>query len=61
VERQEISNEEVAIHSLRACRGGTAASQEGTATEPDPGTMQSVEEHQEIPAEEAAVMPVGGL
>jgi hypothetical protein len=28
---------------------------------PDPGMMQSVEEHQEIPKEEAAVMPVKGL
>jgi hypothetical protein len=49
VERQKIPNEEVAIHSLRACRSETAASQEATKTEPDPGTMQSVEEHQEIP------------
>jgi hypothetical protein len=30
-------------------------------TEPDPGKMQSVDEHQEIPEEDAAVMPVGGL
>jgi hypothetical protein len=29
-------------------------------TEPDPGTMQYIEEHQEIPKGEAAVMPVGG-
>jgi hypothetical protein len=29
--------------------------------EPNPGTMQSVEEHQENPKEDAAVMPVGGL
>jgi DNA gyrase/topoisomerase IV subunit A len=28
-------------------------------TEPDPGMMQSTEEHQEIPREEAAVLPVG--
>jgi hypothetical protein len=26
---------------------------------PDPGMMQSIEEHQEIPKEDAAVMPVG--
>jgi hypothetical protein len=30
-------------------------------TEPDPGTMQYVGEHQEVPKEEAAVMAVGGL
>jgi hypothetical protein len=28
-------------------------------TEPNPGMMQSVGEHQEVPREEAAVMPVG--
>jgi hypothetical protein len=28
-------------------------------TDPDPGMMQSTEEHQEIPKGEAAVMPVG--
>jgi hypothetical protein len=61
VERQEIPNEEVAIHSLRTCRSETVASQEAMETEPDIGTMQSVEEHQEIPKEEAAVMPVGRL
>jgi hypothetical protein len=61
VERQENSNEEVAIHSLKACRSETAAFQEATETKPDLGTMQSVEEHQEIPKQEAAVMPIGGL
>jgi hypothetical protein len=61
VERQKISNEEVSVHSLRACQRETAASKEATETEPDPGTMQSVEEHQEIRQEEAAAMPVGGL
>jgi hypothetical protein len=30
-------------------------------TEPKPGMMQSMGEHQEVPKEEAAVMPVGGL
>jgi hypothetical protein len=61
VERQKIPNVEVEIHSLKACRGETAASQEATETEPDPGTMQSKEEHQEFPKEEATVMPIGGL
>jgi hypothetical protein len=32
-----------------------------TENEPDPGKMLSVEEHQEISKEEAAVMPVEGL
>jgi hypothetical protein len=32
-----------------------------TETEPEPGLIQSVEEHQEAPKEDAAVMPVGGL
>jgi hypothetical protein len=35
------------------------ASQEATETETDPETMQSIEEHEEIPKENAAVMPVG--
>jgi hypothetical protein len=61
VERQEFSNDEVAVHSQRTCRSKTAASQEDTETKPDPGKMQSLEEHQEIPKEESAVMPVGGL
>jgi hypothetical protein len=61
VGRQKIPNVEVAIHSLRASRSETAVSQEATETEPDPGTMQSVEEHQKIPMEEAAVMSAGGL
>jgi hypothetical protein len=38
----------------------TTTYQEATETEPDPGMMQSVEEHQDIPKEDAAVMPVGG-
>jgi hypothetical protein len=36
VKQQEIYNEEVPGHSLRACRKETAASQEATETEPDP-------------------------
>jgi hypothetical protein len=34
--------------------------QEATETEPNPGMMQSIEEHQQIPKGEAARMPVGG-
>jgi hypothetical protein len=33
--------------------------QEATETEPNPGMMQSIEEHQEIPKEDAVVMLVG--
>jgi hypothetical protein len=44
---------------IMACLRKTEAHTE--KTEPDPGMMQSVEEHQEIPKEEAASMPVGGL
>jgi hypothetical protein len=39
----------------------TTACHEATETEPDPRSMQSVEEHQEIPKEDAAVMLVRGL
>jgi myosin heavy subunit len=42
-----------------ACHEATEADTE--KTEPDPGMMRSMEEHQEIPKGEAAVMPVGGL
>jgi hypothetical protein len=37
------------------------AHQEATKTEPDPGLMQSTEEHREFHKEEAAVMQVGEL
>jgi hypothetical protein len=42
---------------MMACLGKTEADKE--KTEPDPGIMQSTEEHQEIPKGEAAAMPVG--
>jgi hypothetical protein len=44
---------------MMACLGKTEADTE--KTEPDPGMMQSTEEHQEIPKGEAAVMQVGEL
>jgi hypothetical protein len=44
---------------LDALQERTMAHREATETEADPGMMQSIEEHQEIPKEEAAVMPVG--
>jgi hypothetical protein len=42
---------------MMACLGKTEA--DTVKTEPEPGMMQSTEEHQEIPKGEAAVMPVG--
>jgi hypothetical protein len=48
---------------LRANQDGlkeTNACNEMMETEPDPGMMQSIEEHQKIPKEDAAVMLVGG-
>jgi hypothetical protein len=40
------------LYETTACNGATE-------TEPDSGMMQSIERHQEIPKEAAAVMPVG--
>jgi hypothetical protein len=40
-----------------ACLGQTDANTEKT----DPGMMQSAEEHQDVPSEDVAVMPVKGL
>jgi hypothetical protein len=47
------------IQSVQSELDETTACQETTETEPNPGMMQSIEEHQEIPKREAAVMPVG--
>jgi hypothetical protein len=44
---------------MTACHEAMKANTE--KTEPDPGMMQSIEEHQETPKGEAAVMPVRGL
>jgi hypothetical protein len=54
------------VASRRDDRKETTSCQEMTEantekTEPNPGTIQSVEEYHEVPKEEAAVMPVGGL
>jgi hypothetical protein len=49
------------IKNVRKETTSCHAEMKATKTEPDPGMMQSVEEHQEIPIEDAAVMPVGGL
>jgi hypothetical protein len=50
-----------ATEPIRAELNETTAYHETTKTEPDPGTMQSVEENQEIPKEDSAVMPDRGL
>jgi hypothetical protein len=47
------------IQPMRSELGKTTACNEATDFEPNPGMMQSIEEHQEIPKGEAAVMPVG--
>jgi hypothetical protein len=65
VERQKIPNEEVTIHSLRACRNETAAAQEvmeadAEKTEPGP-EMKPVAEHQEVSKEEASVKSSGTM
>jgi hypothetical protein len=95
VGRQEIPNEEVAVHSLNACRNERTACQKATKANPEKmqpidhttatleqmiamtktkqenveatdleGNSEEMEcesEHREVPKEEAAVMPVGGL
>jgi hypothetical protein len=57
--------EEPTSVDMKVCQGTTAC-QRATETdtgkiEPDLGMMQSIEELQEIPKGEAAVMPAGGL
>jgi hypothetical protein len=47
------------LKDLKDCRNETTACNEATKIEPNPGMMQSIEEHQEIPKGEAAVMPLG--
>jgi hemerythrin-like domain-containing protein len=49
------------IQPIQAELDETTACNEATETEPDPGKMQSIEEYQEIPKVEAAVMLVGEL
>jgi hypothetical protein len=51
--------------NMKACQETTACHERTKAdterTEPDPAMVQSVGWHQEVPKEEGAVMPVGGL
>jgi hypothetical protein len=63
VEQQEIPNEEVVIHSLKACQKETTSHESTNTekTEPDPVMMQSMGEHQEVPKEEATVKSWGAM
>jgi hypothetical protein len=60
VERQEVPNEEAAIHSLRACRRETMDCQETTEAslerkEPTSVDMESEAKHWEVLKEHSAV------
>jgi hypothetical protein len=61
LERQRVHDEETAIHSIKDDQNETNAYNEATEKiEQDPGMMQSMEEHQDVPIEEVAVTPVKG-
>jgi hypothetical protein len=49
-----------AIQSIQSELDEVTTCNEAQETEPNPGMMQSIEEHQEILKEDAAVMLVGG-
>jgi hypothetical protein len=51
----------VVIQPIQAGLDETTVCNEATETEADSGMMQSIEEQQDIPKEDAAVMPVGEL
>jgi hypothetical protein len=58
-ERERVHDEETAIHSLKDDRNETSAYNEATEKiETDPVMMQSAEEHQDIPNEDATAIPV---
>jgi hypothetical protein len=61
-ELKEIIQHEMkaVIQPIRSELGEMIACNGVTETEPDPEMMQSIEEHQAIPKEDAAVMPIGG-
>jgi hypothetical protein len=62
--REEIKSGQAEMRSIiRAFRSEmkeTITWRGATETKRNPGLMQSIEEHQEIPKGEAAVMPIGG-
>jgi hypothetical protein len=58
--KETIQHEiKAAIQPIRTELDEATACREATETEPNPVMMQSIEEHQEITKEGAAVMPVG--
>jgi hypothetical protein len=65
--REEIKSGQAEMRStidewlmyLKDGRKETTACNKATETEPDPGMMQSIEEHQDIPKRKEAVMLVG--
>jgi hypothetical protein len=63
VERRETLNEEVAVHTLRACRNETMACQETMEARLKKGKPTSMELKpemaDEVPLEDAVLMPVG--
>jgi hypothetical protein len=60
--KETVQHEMKAVmQPIRSELDETTACNEAIETEPNPGMMQSIEEHQEIPKEDAAVMPVGEL
>jgi hypothetical protein len=60
LECEELTSADMkACQEAATCHEATEADTE--KIEPDPGMMQSIEEHQEIPKAETAVMLVGGL
>jgi hypothetical protein len=64
VEQQKIPNEEVAIHSLRACRNERTACQEAMEADEEktPTSVDmkpEVAQKEEVPVQDATMMPVG--
>jgi hypothetical protein len=60
LERQRVHKEDTEIHSQRDEQNETKACNEATEKiEENPEMMQSAEEHQDMPNEDVAVMPVG--
>jgi hypothetical protein len=60
-EKMEETIEHQMKHFLLYVDGSTQNLPEAMKIEPDPEMMQSMEEHQAVPREEAAVTPVKGL
>jgi hypothetical protein len=62
LERQRVHKEDTAIQSQKDNQNETTADNKATEKiETDPGMLLSIEEHQDVPIEDFAVMPVKGL